>query len=107
MQQSPIALQAYVHDLIRERLAEAANDALADQLPHRNSSSSSSSSSSNAFLAYVSVQGSAALAASAFAVRHYLASGLRALAIRLDPCVAHLDATVSGESALIGASSSR
>jgi hypothetical protein len=105
MQQSPIALQAYVQDLIRERLAEAANDALADQLPHRNSSSSSSSS--NAFLAYVSVQGSAALAASALAVRHHLASGLRGLAIRLDPCVAHLDATVSGESALIGASSSR
>jgi hypothetical protein len=61
--QNTMSLEIYAQDLIRSRLNEAAQDALADQLPH------------------------ASLFEPAFAARQHLANGLLALAVRLDPCV--------------------
>ena len=61
---SPLALEAFAHDVIRARLDEAAHDALVNSLPRSQSS-----------------------ARRAAAARQYVASSLRALACRLDPCV--------------------
>lgn len=61
---SPLLLDLYARDLIHARLAQAAQDALAHQLPR-------------SFVVRPDV-----------AARLYLASGLRALAARLDPCLA-------------------
>ena len=64
--QSPMSLELYAAELMRSRLHEAAQDALADQLPHAHS---------------LSVRSTTVVA------RYQLAHGLRALACRLDPCV--------------------
>ena len=61
--QNPMSLEALSRDLMRSRQQEAAQDALADMLPR-----------SSAF-------------APAAAARQQLASALRAMAVRLDPCV--------------------
>ena len=61
--QNTMSMEILAQDLIRSRLQEAAQDALADSLPH-----------SSVF-------------APAVAARQHLANGLRALACRLDPCV--------------------
>lgn len=71
--QNPIGLEAYAQDLIRRRLDEAARDALADQVQQRDSDSFNL----------------------ARAARHYVADGLRAMALRLDPCVLSLEACAS------------
>ena len=62
MQNSP-ALEVYARDIIRQRLHEAEQDALAAQLPRRHPRRP------------------------AARARRHLADGLRALAIRLDPSV--------------------
>jgi hypothetical protein len=61
--QNTMSLEILSQDLIRSRLHEAAQAALADQLPH-----------SSVF-------------EPALAARQHLANGLRALASRLDPCM--------------------
>jgi hypothetical protein len=78
MMHSPLSLEVYASDLMRSRLQQAAQDALADQLPHTGP---------------LSVR-------SAVVARHQLAHGLRALARRLDPCV-------GAESSLVVAAHSR
>jgi hypothetical protein len=60
---SPLSLEVLAHERLSARLAEAAQDALAAQLPR----------SSTARLDVVA--------------RQFLASGLRVLAARLDPCL--------------------
>jgi hypothetical protein len=61
---SPLFLEAYAQDVIRERLEQVARDALVAQLPR------------------------SPLARPDLAIRLRVANGLRALAIRLDPCSA-------------------
>ena len=61
--QSPFALEIYAQDMMRNRLHEAAQQALAAQLPHSRTPRPDQ------------------------AARLRLANGLRALAVRLDPCV--------------------
>jgi hypothetical protein len=61
---SPVVLETIAHELVRRRLAEAAHDALADQLPH--------TSTPRPFTT----------------ARRHLADRLRALAGHLDPSVA-------------------
>jgi hypothetical protein len=61
--QNTMSMEILAHDLIRSRLQEAAQDALADQLPH------------------------SSIFEPALAARQHLAYGLRALAGRLDPCM--------------------
>ncbi len=63
---SPLSLELFANDVIRDRLDQAAQDALAAQLPH--------SPPFRSFRPDV-------------AARQLLASGLRALATRLDPCL--------------------
>ena len=75
---SPMSLELYAAELIRSRLHEVAQDALAEQLPHAQS---------------LSIR-------SAMVARHQLAHGLRTLARRLDPCV-------RAESSLVVAAPSR
>lgn len=70
--QDPITLEVFAHDLIRQRLAQAAQDALADQLPRPMSGSFQP----------------------ATVVRQNLAHALRALACRID------DACTPGEAQL-------
>jgi hypothetical protein len=60
--QSPLYLEAYAQDVMRERRNQAANDALVAQLPR------------------------SPLPRPDLAARLRLAAGLRALAVRLDPC---------------------
>jgi hypothetical protein len=67
-------LEIYAHQVIRARLAEAANDALADQLPR-----SPSSSFLMAAMSPILRQSKSG--------RQYLATSLRDLAVRLDPSV--------------------
>jgi hypothetical protein len=71
---SPLLLDIFATQYINARLAEAAQDALADQLPHSSESRPD------------------------VVARQYLASGLRALATRLDPC---LDLAAPGEPTFI------
>jgi hypothetical protein len=61
--QNTMSLEILAQDLMRSRLREAAQDALADKLPH------------------------SSFFEPALAARQHLANGLRALAGRLDPCV--------------------
>ena len=61
---SPLSVELFAQDVIRTRLAQATQDALAHQLPRP-----------------------ATVRPDAVA-RQFLASGLRALAARLDPCLA-------------------
>jgi hypothetical protein len=61
--QNTMSLEILAQDLIRSRLHQAAQDALADTLPR------------------------SSIFAPALAARQHLANGLRALAGRLDPCV--------------------
>ena len=61
--QNTMSMEMLAQDLIRSRLQEAAQDALADSLRH-----------SSVF-------------APALAARQHLANGIRALASRLDPCM--------------------
>ena len=63
--QNTMSLEILAQDLMRSRLREAAQDALADQLPR------------------------SSLFEPARAARQHLANGLRALAGRLDPCVVY------------------
>jgi hypothetical protein len=72
--QSPLYLEVYAQDVMRERRNQAANDALVAQLPR---------AANDALVAQ--------LPRSPFprpdlAARLRLAAGLRALAVRLDPC---------------------
>jgi hypothetical protein len=60
--QSPLFLEAYAQDVMRERRNQAAHDALVAQLPR------------------------SPLHRPDLAARLRLAAGLRALAVRLDPC---------------------
>ena len=60
--QNLFSLEVYVQDVMRERFREAAQEALAAQLPRSNSPRPD------------------------VAARLRLANGLRALAVRLDPC---------------------
>ncbi len=61
--QNTMSLEIFAQELMRSRLHEAAQDALADQLPRTS------------------------ILEPALAARQHLANGLRALAGRLDPCV--------------------
>jgi hypothetical protein len=72
--QNPMSLELQARELMNSRLQEAARDALADALPQ------------------------SSVLPPTVAARQLLASGLRALAARLDPCVV-------GESSLVGATS--
>ena len=69
---SPVLLEAMAHDVMRARLEEAQRDAVAALLPRGRG-----------------VQGWPISA-----IRQHAAASLRALAVRLDPCVARLDAAV-------------
>jgi hypothetical protein len=80
--QDPIALEVFAHDLIRQRLAQAAQDALADQLPRAISAP---------FHLPWPMAGSFQPTTVA---RQHLAQALRALACRLD------DACTPGEAQL-------
>ena len=71
---SPLSLEVYAQDVLRDRANQVAHDALLAQLPH------------TPFLR------------PDLAARLQLASGLRALAGRLDPCA-------GGEPSLVGMSS--
>ena len=76
---TPIALDL-AHAVIRDRLQQAAREALADQLRR----SPSAASASRPGLAV----------ARAVAPRHWLASGLRGVAARLDPSPSVADASL-------------
>jgi hypothetical protein len=66
---SPLPLEAYAQDLLRDRLRQAAQDALAAQLPP-------------------AALGASPLSRLDLATRSRVARGLLALASRLDPCSA-------------------
>jgi hypothetical protein len=67
---SPFSLEVLAQELIHARRAEAAQNALADQLPCSSTSRPD------------------------VVVRQFLASGLRVLAARLDPCLSPVDGLV-------------
>jgi hypothetical protein len=75
----PIALEALARDLVRSRIEQAAQDALARQLSPAEHSAISLAS---------------LISAPADAARHSLAIGLRALAVRLDQPVSTVEPTL-------------